>query len=179
MSNFQFTCQFTDQSRVLQKNPEKRPKKIMTMLKVTSLRDCLEEVIARGSGLFMRSYNIPGAHRKSEWDPAELLAELELESPGVLADAAWGEWVTRPGIGLTYSINYGRLGFSASHQEVPGYGRLRALEVAQRHGQDALPSLGSLGAYSGGLRMLNDRVTPRSSSPIPPSRGNHRDKATA
>ena len=150
--------------------------KIMAMLKVTSLRDCLEEVIARGSGLFIRSYNIPGAHRRSEWDPAELLAELEVESPGVLEDGAWGEWVTRPGIGLTYSINYGQLGFSVSHQEVPGYGRLRALEVAQRHVVDTLPSLGS---YSGGLRVLSDRITPRSSSPTPSSGGTHRGRATA
>jgi hypothetical protein len=147
----------------------------MTMLKVTSLRDCLEEVIARGSGFFIRGYNVPGANRRSEWGSAELLAELELESPGVLEDAAWGEWVTRPGIGLTYSIHYGQLGFSVSHQEVPGYGRLRAFEVAQRHVPDALPSLG---AYSGGLRVLRDQVTPRSSSSTPARGGDHRARFT-
>ena len=148
----------------------------MTILKVTSLRDCLEEVIARGPGFFIRSYNMPGAYRRSEWEPAELLAELEIESPGVLEDAAWGEWVRRPGIGLTYSIHYGQLGFSVSHQEVPGYGRLRALEVAQRIVPDALSSLG---AYSGGLRVQRDPVTPRSPSPAPLSGGNHRARVTA
>jgi hypothetical protein len=99
---------------------------------MTKLRDCLQEVIERGPGFFIRSYAIPGAYRRSEWEPVEFLTELERESPGVLEDDAWGEWVRRPGIGLTFYINYGCLGFSMSNREVPGYGHLRVLEVSQR-----------------------------------------------
>ena len=51
---------------------------------MTTLRDCLDEVIGKGPGLFVRSYAIPGAYRKSEWEPDEFLTELQRESPGVL-----------------------------------------------------------------------------------------------
>ena len=100
----------------------------------------MEEVIGKGSGFFVRSYAIPGAYRKSEWEPGEFLTELQHDSPGVLEDGAWGEWVTRPGIGLTFFIHYGHQGFSLSHQEVPGYGHLRVLEVSQRYARDTILS---------------------------------------
>ncbi|MGO8950407.1 MAG: hypothetical protein ACLQUY_22650 [Ktedonobacterales bacterium] len=115
---------------------------------MTSLRDCLEEVIGKGSGLFVRSYAIPGAYRRSEWEPGEFLTELQRESPGVLEDGAWGEWVTRRGMGLTFFIHYGQQGFSLSHQEVPGYGHLRVLEVSQRYARDtALSNVGRPGRF--------------------------------
>ncbi|MGO8950914.1 MAG: hypothetical protein ACLQUY_25325 [Ktedonobacterales bacterium] len=107
---------------------------------MTTLRDCLQEVISNGSELFIRSYAIPGAYRTSEWEPVKFLDELQRESPGVLEDDAWGEWVNRPVSGLTFYIHYGYLGWSMSHREVPGYGHLRALEVSQRHMRDTVRS---------------------------------------
>jgi hypothetical protein len=107
---------------------------------MTTLRDCLEEVIGKGPGLFIRSYAIPGAYRISEWEPRAFLSELQFEAPGLLEDEAWGEWSTRQDIGLTCSIHYGRLGSSMSHREVPGYGHLRVLEVSHRYRQDTIPS---------------------------------------
>ena len=47
---------------------------------MTDLRDCLEEVIGKGPGFFVRSYAIPGAYRRSEWEPDEFLTELQRES---------------------------------------------------------------------------------------------------
>src|SRR5579864_4167098 len=98
---------------------------------MTNLRACLQEVIEKGPGFFIRSYAIPGAYRTSEWEPAVLLAELEHEAPGLLEDHAWTEWLTHPGVGLTAYIHYGVRGSSMSHREVPGYGHLRVLEVSQ------------------------------------------------
>ena len=108
---------------------------------MTNLRDCLEEVIGKGPGLFVRSYAIPGAYRRSEWEPGEFLTELKRESPGVLEDSAWGEWVMRRGMGLTYFIHYGQKGLSLSHREVPGYGHLRVLEASQRYARDTTLSI--------------------------------------
>jgi hypothetical protein len=107
---------------------------------MTTLQDCLEEVIGKGPGFFIRSYAIPGAYRTSDWEPGAFLIELQRDAPGLLEDDAWGEWTTRQGIGLTYSIHYGRSGSSMSHREVPGYGHLRALEVSHRYVQDTILS---------------------------------------
>jgi hypothetical protein len=95
---------------------------------MTTLFDCLQEVIGKGPDFFIRSFAIPGTNRTSEWVSTALLTELQRESPGVLEDHAWTEWSRRPDTGMTCFIHYGFRGLSISHQEVPGYGHLQVLE---------------------------------------------------
>ncbi len=98
---------------------------------MATLRDCLQEVIDAGDGYFIKS-DAPGAYRPSQWEAAALLADMQVESPGVLLDSAWNEWSTLSNGSKTCTINYGAAGRSISHREVPGYGHLRALEVSQK-----------------------------------------------
>jgi hypothetical protein len=99
---------------------------------MSNLQDCLQEVIARGPGYFIRGSLPTGAYQTTEWEPAEFLALLQRESPGVLADHAWTEWHTHPSTGARCYIHYGRRDGSLGHQGVPGYGRLCALELSER-----------------------------------------------
>jgi hypothetical protein len=101
-------------------------------MSMTTLHDCLREVMEKGTGFFIRSYAIPGAYRTSEWVTTTLLTELQNESPGVLEDHAWTEWSQIPGVGTICFIHYGFCGFSPSHREVPGYGHLRVLEQSHQ-----------------------------------------------
>ena len=98
---------------------------------MTSVQDCLEEVIARGAGYVIRS-DASGAYRPSQWEPAALLADLQHEAPNTLRDHAWTEWsVLRDG-SATCSINYGVAGVALGHMGVPGYGHLRAFALSQK-----------------------------------------------
>jgi hypothetical protein len=118
---------------------------------MTTLLDCLQEVIGKGPDFFIRSYAIPGSHRTSEWVSTALLTELQRESPGVLEDHAWTEWRWRPDTGMACFIHYGFRGLSMSHQEVPGYGHLRALE---RSNQKVVDSTWSSPELSVNMRRL-------------------------
>ena len=101
---------------------------------MTSLQDCLQEVIAKGPGYFIRA-GTPAAYRPSQWEPAALLAEMRREAPGLLDDPAWMEWSTLPGGSTEGSIQPGVFGRSLGHQPIPGYGRLRVLELSQKRAE--------------------------------------------
>lgn len=99
---------------------------------MTNLQDCLQEIIAKGSGYFIRSSFLASAHEATEWESTALLDDMWQKSPGVLDDHAWTEWTIRQGIGSTCAIHYGIRGSSLGHRDIPGYGRLRAFEQSQR-----------------------------------------------
>jgi hypothetical protein len=101
---------------------------------MTSLQDCLQEVIAKGPGYFIRA-GTPAAYRPSQWEPAALLAEMRRAAPGLLDDPAWMEWSTLPGGSTAGSIQPGVFGRSLGHQPIPGYGRLRVLEQSQKRAE--------------------------------------------
>jgi hypothetical protein len=99
---------------------------------VTTVQDCVNEIIAKGPGYFIRGSAPSGAQAVIEWDPAHLLEDMRQKSPQVLEDKAWTQWSIRPDIGSTCIIHYGVREFSLGYMEVPGYGHLRALELSQK-----------------------------------------------
>lgn len=99
---------------------------------MASLQDCLQDVIAQGQNYFIRSSIPAGAHGAREWAPAALLADLRRDAPGLLQDHAWLEWSLLPDGSRAGAIHYGVAGASLGYQEVPGYGRLHALDQSQR-----------------------------------------------
>ncbi|HLJ81015.1 MAG TPA: hypothetical protein VKT52_05975 [Ktedonobacterales bacterium] len=100
---------------------------------MTTVQDCLQEIVSKGPGYMIHSSIVAGADKTSDWEPAVLLADMLRTSPGVLDDHAWTEWIAHPrGTGVCY-IHYGILGSSLGHREVPGYGLLRvALKTSPR-----------------------------------------------
>lgn len=98
----------------------------------TTVQDCMQEIIAKGSGYFIRTSGSGGTRAATEWEPAALLEDMRQNSPGVLDDHAWTEWSVRPASGSTCFIYYGSRGSSLTHLEMPCYGSLRALEVSQK-----------------------------------------------
>lgn len=99
---------------------------------MTTLFDCLREVIAKGPGFFVRSSAVTSGQSATEWEPSALLENMRQTSPAVLDDPAWTEWSVRPSIGASCFIHYGIRGYMLGHMEVPGYGNLRALELDQK-----------------------------------------------
>lgn len=98
----------------------------------TTVQECMQEIIAKGSGYFIRS-SVPGGSRAAtEWEPTSLLADMRQNAPGILDDLAWTEWSDRSLIGTSCFIHYGSRGSSLAHQEVPSYGHLRAFELSQK-----------------------------------------------
>lgn len=118
---------------------------------MTTLFDCLQEIIEKGPQYFIRGAVPSGATMALEWDPATLLDDMRQKSPGVLEDHAWTEWSVRPIIGSSCFIHYGVRGSSLGYQEIPGYGHLRALELAQKKQTGA-------GAISGNARPPLSRL---------------------
>jgi hypothetical protein len=98
----------------------------------STLQDCIQEIIAKGPGYFIRSTMPEGARPVTEWEPTTLLEYMRQNSTGILEDHAWTEWSVRPVIGSNCFIHYGSRGSSLTHLEVPGYGHLRAFELSQR-----------------------------------------------
>lgn len=111
---------------------------------MTTVQDCMQEIIAKGPGYFIRGGVPSGAHEAREWDPTALLEDMRQNLPGVLEDHAWTEWSVRPNIGVTCVVHYGVRGFSLGYMEVPGYGNLRVLELSQKQ----LASAGEKGGSS-------------------------------
>lgn len=105
---------------------------------MTSLQDCLDEVIEKGSGFVIRNSILTGEQRTAEWEPAALLSHLQRTSPGMLEDHAWMEWHLLRTTGTVGYIHYGAFGSSMAHMGVPGYGRLSVLAHAE-------PSLARMG----------------------------------
>jgi hypothetical protein len=96
---------------------------------MATVRDCLNEVIALGSGYMIRTSVRTDSQRKTDWEPSALLAYIEAESPGVLADHAWTEWSQFADGSQTCAIVYGRVGASPSERGIPGYGVVHAYEA--------------------------------------------------
>jgi hypothetical protein len=96
---------------------------------MATIRDCLNEVIALGPGYIIRTSVRIGAQRRTDWEPSVLLAYIEAESPGMLADNAWTEWNRLADGSQTCAIVYGRFGASPSERDIPGYGTLHAYEA--------------------------------------------------
>lgn len=98
-----------------------------------NVQDCLLEVIAKGPGYVIRSAERAGIDRKSEWEPAALLADIQQESPLLLVDHAWTEWVILADGSQSCAIVYGIRGGPPGERAVLGYGSLHAFEL--RHKQ--------------------------------------------
>lgn len=109
---------------------------------MTTLRDCLQEIIAKGSGYFIRGTVPGGSSEVAEWEPATLLEDMRQNAPGVLDDHAWTEWSVRPAIGSSCFIHYGLRGASLAHREVASYGHLRAFELSQKRQTSTVMQVG-------------------------------------
>jgi hypothetical protein len=108
--------------------PMQRKMARANMKEHSTVQDCLQEVIARGSGYVVSSSAHIGAQRTVEWEPSALLADMQRESPNVLLDHAWTEW-SRLGDGSqSCAIVYGKVGASPGERGVPGYGLLHVYE---------------------------------------------------
>ena len=101
---------------------------------MTNVQDCLLEVIAKGPGYVIRSAERAGIDRKSEWEPTALLAAIQQESPRLLADHAWTEWIILADGSQSCAIIYGIHGGPPGERAILGYGHLRAFE--SRHKQN-------------------------------------------
>src|SRR5690242_6709889 len=101
---------------------------------MTNVQDCLLEVIAKGPGYVIGSAERAGIDRKSEWEPAALLADIQQESPRLLADHAWTEWIILADGSQSCAIIYGVHGGPPGERAILGYGHLRAFE--SRHKQN-------------------------------------------
>jgi hypothetical protein len=95
-----------------------------------NLQDCLEEVIAKGPGFVIHSSERTGAHLTTDWDPAALLADIQFESPLVLTDHAWTDWMLLTDGSQSCSIIYGIRGSSSGQRAIPGYGLLHVYTSA-------------------------------------------------
>ena len=100
---------------------------------MTNVQDCLLEVIAKGPGYVIRSSERAGIDRESEWEPRALLADIQQESPRLLADHAWTEWIILADGSQSCAIVYGIRGGPPGDRAILGYGTLRAFEL--RHKQ--------------------------------------------
>lgn len=101
---------------------------------MTNLQDCLQEIIAKGSGYVIHSSVRAGVARTSEWEPAALLADIQQESPRLLVDHAWTEWTILADGSQSCAIVYGMQDGPPGDRAILGYGYLRAFEV--RHKQN-------------------------------------------
>ena len=100
---------------------------------MTNVQDCLLEVIAKGPGYVIRSAERAGIDRKSEWEPVALLADIQQESPLLLVDHAWTEWIILADGSQSCAIVYGIQAGPPGDRAILGYGHLRAFE--SRHKQ--------------------------------------------
>jgi hypothetical protein len=95
---------------------------------MTTVQDCLQEVIAQGPDYVIHSSIRTGAHRTADWDPRVLLADMQVESPQTLRDHAWTEWSVLADGSHSCAIVYGKRGDSPGERGVLGYGVLHAYE---------------------------------------------------
>lgn len=100
---------------------------------MTNVQDCLLEVIAKGPGYVIRSAERAGIDRESEWEPAALLADIQQESPRLLTDHAWTEWIILADGSQSCAIVCGMRDGPPGERALLGYGTLRAFEL--RHKQ--------------------------------------------
>jgi hypothetical protein len=96
---------------------------------MTTVQDCLQEVIAQGPGYVIHSSIRAGVDRTMDWEPSALLADIQAESPAVLRDHAWTEWRRLADGSLSCAIVAGKRSDSAGERGVLGYGVLHAYET--------------------------------------------------
>jgi hypothetical protein len=108
--------------------PMQRKRTRANMKEQSTVQDCLQEIIARGSGYVVSSSTHIGAQRTVEWEPSALLADMRRESPNVLLDHAWTEWSRLADGSQSCAIVYGKVGASPGERGVPGYGLLHVYE---------------------------------------------------
>jgi hypothetical protein len=113
--------------------PLQRKRTRANMKEPSTVHDCLQEIIVRGSGYVIQSSSHIGAQRTVNWEPSALLADMLWESPRVLADHAWTEWCRLVDGSQSCAIVYGKLGASPGERGIPGYGLLHVYE--SRHQQ--------------------------------------------
>ncbi len=116
------------------------------MIKPSTVQDCLQEIIARGSGYMVSSSTHIGAQRTVEWEPSALLADMRHESPNVLLDHAWTEWSRLADGSQSCAIVHDKVDASPGERGVPGYGLLHVYESwhqqKAKHSKVALVSTG-------------------------------------
>jgi hypothetical protein len=95
---------------------------------MTTVQDCLQEVIAQGSDYVIHSSIRVGVHRTTAWEPSALLADIQVESPNLLRDHAWIEWSRLADGSRSCAIIYGKRSDSPGERGVLGYGVLHAYE---------------------------------------------------
>ena len=116
---------------------------------MTSVRDCLQEVIAKGQGYVIHSLGEEGPTRTTDWEPNALLAAIQLESPRLLEDHAWTEWTTLADGSQTCAIVYGIHGSPPGDRAILGYGSLRAFEAWHKRPGERVNALPTNGFYLG------------------------------
>jgi hypothetical protein len=118
---------------------------------MTTVQDCIQEVIAKGPDYVIHSSLRAGAHRTADWEPSALLADMRLESPLALTDHAWTEWTVLADGSHSCVIVYGIVGAPPGERSVPGYGSLRA--YASWHKQTAARGERVGGPLMSGFRL--------------------------
>ena len=99
---------------------------------MTNVQDCLLEVIAKGPGYVIHSSERAGIGRMFDWEPSTLLADIQQESPRLLADHAWTEWTFLADGSQSCAIVYGMRDGPPGQRAVLGYGSLHAFEVGHK-----------------------------------------------
>jgi hypothetical protein len=122
---------------------------------MTTVQDCLQEVIAQGPDYIIHSSIRVGAHRTTDWEPSVLLADMQVESPNVLRDHAWTEWRRLADGSQSCAIVAGKQSDSPGERGVLGYGVLHAYESwhKQTAAHDAHDAHGERGEREGELLM--------------------------
>lgn len=116
---------------------------------MTTVQECLQEVIAHGPGYVIHSSGEEGPARTADWDPSALLADIQLESPRLLEDHAWTEWTTLADGSQTCAIVYGRPGSPPGDRAILGYGSLRAFEAWHKRPGERVHAPAPNGFYLG------------------------------
>jgi hypothetical protein len=114
-----------------------------------NVQDCLQEVIAKGPGYVIHSSGQEGPARTTDWEPSALLADIQQESPRLLADHAWTEWTTLADGSQTCAIVYGIHGGPPGNRAILGYGSLRAFESWHKRQIERVTAPATNGFYLG------------------------------
>jgi hypothetical protein len=106
---------------------------------MTTVQDCLLEVIAKGPGYVIHSSERAGVDRMSDWEPSALLADIQQESPRLLSDHAWTEWTILADGSQSCAIVYGIRRGPPGDRAILGYGSLRAFELRHKQKVERVP----------------------------------------
>lgn len=95
---------------------------------MTTVQDCLQEVIALGPGYVIHSTSTARTSRMADWEPSALLADMQVQAPNVLNNHARTEWHVLADRSQSCAIVYGKRSDAPGERGVPGYGVLHAYE---------------------------------------------------